>query len=113
MTVTTSPPETLEPSEPARRKRKEIDPEHDIDAVKTILWLVLSTVTVFISLWLLLQVFSVVIFNERSAKIEIVAPEALEDLRESEDVILRGGGTGMNGIPRISIEEAMEELVGR
>ncbi len=73
MTATSSPPETLEPSEPAR-KRKEIDPTHDIDAKQTILWLGISGLVVFISLWVLLQVFKVVISGERGAKIETTQP---------------------------------------
>lgn len=111
MTATTNPPETLEPSEPVR-KRKVIDPEHDIDARTTILWLGISTVTVFISLWLLLQLFKVVISDERSVKIETVEPAELKELRRSEEVLL-GPGTHANGSLRISIEEAMEKLVGR
>ena len=63
MTATSSPPETLEPSEPAR-KHEEIDPVHDIDAKQTILWLGISGLVVFISLWVLLQVFKVVVVSE-------------------------------------------------
>ena len=111
MTATSSPPETLEPSEPAR-KHEEIDPVHDIDAKQTILWLGISGLVVFISLWVLLQVFKVVISSERGAKIEATQPVELEALRRAEQAILNGG-TRPNGTSQISIEQAMEELVGR
>ncbi len=111
MTATSSPPETLEPSEPAR-KHEEIDPAHDIDAKQTILWLGVSGLVVFISLWVLLQVFKVVISSERGAKIEATQPVELEALRRAEEAILRGG-TRPGGTPQISIEQAMEELVRR
>ena len=111
MTATSSPPETLEPSEPDR-KREEIDPTHDIDAKQTILWLGISGLTVFISLWVLLQVFKVVISGERGAKIEAIQPEELEALRRAEEAILRGG-TRPDGSRQLSIEEAMHELVDR
>ncbi len=111
MTATSSPPETLEPSEPAR-KHEEIDPAHDIDAKQTILWLGISALTVFISLWVLLQVFKVVISSERGAKIEATQPVELDALRQAENVLL-SSGTRPDGSPRISIEQAMIELVGR
>ena len=104
MTATTSQPETVDPGRPAR-KRREIDPEHDIDAKKTVVWLVVWTLSIFASLWLLLQLFKVVIADVRDTKIDAVQPVDLDELRQREEAILQGG--------RMTIQEAMEELVGR
>lgn len=110
MTATTTPPEKLEPVPSPRRR--EIDPEHDIDARKTITWLIFWTVSIFASLWLLLQIFKVVLFNERQDKVEATRPISLDELRQREEALL-SEGTRADGSPRMSIEEAMQKLVGR
>lgn len=112
MTATTTPPEKLEPTPPSPRRRREIDPEHDIDAKKTLTWLIFWTISIFISLWLLLQLFKVVIFRERQDKVEATQPITLDDLRDQEEALLRGGPQA-DGSQRMSIEEAMREVVER
>ena len=111
MTATTSPPEALEPKKPGP-KPPELDPEHDIDAKTTLTWLVIWTLAIFICLWLLLQVFKVVIFEERLDKVETLEPIIIEDLHQREEAILRGG-MREDGTTGRSIRQAMEELVGR
>ena len=111
MTATTSPPEALQPKKPSPQ-RPEIDPEHDIDAKMTLTWLVAWTLAIFVCLWLLLQVFKVVMFDERLDKVETLEPIDIEELHQREEAILRGG-MREDGTPGISIQNAMEELVGR
>ena len=111
MTVTTSPPGTLEPKPPAR-KRKAIDPDHDIDAKKTIILMTVSGLTLFVSLWLLLQLFSVVIFDVRLDKIETQEPVALQELRQQEEALLSAQMRD-DGTQQMSIEQAMVALVNR
>ncbi len=109
MTVTTSPPGTLEPKPPAR-KRRPIDPDHDIDAKKTIILMTVSGLTLFVSLWLLLQLFSVVILDVRIDKIEAQEPAALQELRQQEEALHRAQMRD-DGTQQMSIEEAMRRVV--
>ncbi len=111
MTATTNPPGTHEPKPPAR-KRRAIDPDHDIDAKKTIILMTVSGLTLFVTLWLLLQLFSVVIFDVRLDKIETQAPTALQELRQQEDALLSAQMRD-DGTQQMSIEQAMEALVNR
>ena len=111
MTATTRPPEALEPKKPIPQ-RPEVDPEHDIDAKTTLTWLVVWTLAIFVCLWLLLQVFKVVLFEERLNKVETLEPIDIEELHRGEEAIL-GGGMREDGTRGISIRDAMEELVGR
>lgn len=84
-----------------------IDPVHDIDAKKTVIALVVSTVTVFVTVWLLLQWFSVVIFNQREARIGEAPTTQLDQLRQQESAELSGGEG------RISLPDAMQKYVQR
>jgi hypothetical protein len=61
-----------------------IDPENDIQAKTTVIWLTASTIGVLLSLWLLKSFFSLAVQGERSVKIEQRAPAELEALRASE-----------------------------
>ena len=109
MTVTTSPPGTLEPKPPAR-KRRPIDPDHDIGAKKTIILMTVSGLTLFVSLWLLLQLFSVVILDVRIDKIEAQEPAALQELHQQEEALL-SAQMREDGTQQMSIEEAMRRVV--
>ena len=111
MTATTSPTGTLEPKPPAR-KRKAIDPDHDIDARKTIILGIVSGLSLFVTLWLLLQLFSVVIFDVRGDKIETQEPEALQELRQQEEALLSAQMRD-DGTQQMSIEEAMKRVVDK
>ena len=78
------------------------DPDHDIDAKKTVAWLVASTVFVFVSVWILHGVFSQVMFQEHRRKVELAPNDQREELRQHEDEALSKGG---------GIEQSMREYV--
>ena len=74
--------------------------------------MVIWTLAIFVCLWLLLQVFKVVIFEERLDKLETLEPIDIQQLHQGEQAIL-GGGMREDGTRGMSIRDAMEELVGR
>lgn len=85
------------------------DPEHDINAPLTVFWLILSTVVVFGSVYLLYVFFSFAIQDERASKIENPTSgyQQVQQLRDLESEAL-GAGEG-----RRSIQDAMERLADR
>jgi hypothetical protein len=78
------------------------DPDHDIDAKKTVTWLLASTVFVFASVWVLWIVFGQVIFQEHRDKVELAPRAQLEELREQERQALSQNG---------GIEQSMRDYV--
>ena len=86
---------------------RDIDPDHDIDAKKTVIALVLSAIGVFVSVYLLFQLFTVVIFDVRVEKVEQSPTPQLDQIRQHEAQAL-GAGNG-----RISIEDSIQELVDK
>lgn len=84
------------------------DPEHDINARATVVWVLAWTVILFVGLWVMLQLFDAVLFTEREAKIGTLAPTERQQLLEQERVIL--SGQWEEGAPRKSIEEVMREM---
>lgn len=81
------------------------DPAHDIDGRKTWTWLLGCTVGVFITVWLLDQVFTHVVQDQRVKVIEQTPTRQLDELRAQEaDALSAGEG-------RIAIDEAIEKYL--
>lgn len=87
------------------------DPEHDIDAKKTVLWLVFWTIAIFVCMWLLLQFFLYLVEGERTRKINEVVPEAVQRLRAQELTDLTTTGESPYGVRRLTLEQAMQRYV--
>jgi flagellar basal body-associated protein FliL len=84
------------------------DPENDIDGKTTIFWLVLSTIVVFASVYLLYVFFAFAIQDERAAKLENPeVPAPVQQLRAQEAQSLSAGEG------RVSIDEAIQKLADR
>jgi len=66
-----------------------IDPEHDMDAKVTIMWLTASFVFVVICLLVLFQSFGLAVANQRGRKVEQLPTVELRDLRAVEDYYLK------------------------
>lgn len=87
-----------------------IDPLHDIDGKRTMIWVIVFVVVVFGSMWLLAVGFAFVLEQEHQVKIydretvELNALHAVEtqELNKTEDL--------GDGKQRISIDEAMRRL---
>ena len=84
-----------------------IDPTNEIDAKTTTIVLVISTIFVFGTVWILSYIFAEVMFQERVERVEQAPTEQLEALRLEEAEML-GAGNG-----RISIEDSMKELTNK
>jgi len=89
------------------------DPLHDINAKKTITWLVAWAVALFLGIWVMTQLFHFMVQGERHRKVaesqKDFGPLAQEmsKLREQTKKEL-GGEDG-----HMSIEDAMQELLKR
>ena len=86
-----------------------IDPDHDIDAKKTIIVLGVSTAFVFGSVWLLYLIFSIVIHEQRISRVEQAPTSQVDELRAYEADMLRAGDEPK----RKSIEDSIRELTTR
>jgi hypothetical protein len=67
-----------------------IDPENDIDARKTVAWLVIGLVFVVVTVGALSQWFVFAVMRQRTEKIDLVPARELHELRSAEDHFLRG-----------------------
>ena len=86
----TTTPESTGKLDPAAGQMPEaIDPERDIDAKKTVIWLVTALVFVIVSLWILLIVFKLSLFDAEREKIELRPAIELRQLRSQEDYWLK------------------------
>ncbi|MHC5066058.1 MAG: hypothetical protein ACYTG5_19020 [Planctomycetota bacterium] len=109
-TATPAQPAEQVAPEPAK-KPADLDPTHDIDSLKTSLALIISGVVVFITMWLLYHLFSFVMFEVREGKVREAPTNQLNQLRTYEATML-DAGEASEGMPaRMSIEQAMEEIV--
>ena len=102
---------TLVEGEPLGFSDPAHDPEHDIDAKKTVLWLVFWTIAIFACMWLLLQFFLYLVEGERTRKINDVVPEAVQRLRAQEQADLTTTGESPYGVRRLTLEDAMQRYV--
>ena len=81
------------------------DPAHDINTKKTVTLLVVWTAALFLSIWLMVQLFYFMVRGERERKVAQPESVELQQLREREKLELEGKDGYM------SIEQAMEELL--
>ena len=83
------------------------DPAHDIDAPRTVFWLVVCSIAFFVMFYLLFVFFSFAIHEERGRKVEAAGTPALDKLRAEEAKVLGGEEGGS------SIDTAIERLAER
>jgi nitric oxide reductase large subunit len=79
------------------------DPEHDIDAKSTSIWVLVSAIVLFLSLYFMLPMFDVVMTAERDRKINQAPTLELDAARATEEQFLHG--------PKKTIEQVMQEMV--
>jgi beta-lactamase regulating signal transducer with metallopeptidase domain len=82
-----------------------LDPEHDIDARSATLWVVLGTIVLFISLWMMLPIFERVQDEERMRKINTQQSEELINVLEAQQQFLDGANP-----TKKSISQSIKEL---
>lgn len=66
------------------------DPEHDIDARSATIWVLVGTVVLFFSLWLMIPIFIRVQEQERETKIYAAPTQELNTVLQGEQAFLRG-----------------------
>src|SRR5262245_34176981 len=81
------------------------DPEHDIDAKSTAIWVTVSAIVLFVSLYFMLSLFDVVLTTERNRKINNLPTTELGELVGSERAYLRGENSSKK-----TIEQVMQEM---
>ncbi|MEZ5966569.1 MAG: hypothetical protein R3F56_22220 [Planctomycetota bacterium] len=87
-----------------------IDPLHDIDGTKTLVWVSVFVILVFGGVWLLGGSFGYFLDQEQKEKVWDREPTELKALRAQEDDQLHKQEDLGGGKQRISIEEAMRRL---
>ena len=83
------------------------DPEHDIDAKSASIWVIGSTIVLFVALYFLLPLFDLVLTTERDRKINNLPAVELQDTVAKEKDFL-SGKTSRSKKP---IEQVMKEMV--
>ena len=91
----------------ASHKAEPVDPEHDIDAKSTTIWVVASSIVLFIGLYFMLPLFDLVLQVERTRKIDSRPAIEKQDVLEAERQFLRGEESST----KKSIEQVMAEMV--
>ena len=86
-----------------------IDPERDIDARSTTIWVIVSAVALFVCLYFMLPLFDAVLRTELDRKIEHLPALELSDVREVESSFLHGE----EARSKKTIEQVMREMVPR
>lgn len=83
-----------------------LDPEHDIDAKSTTIWVVASSIVLFIGLYFLLPLFDAVLQRERARKIDTLPATEKLDVLEAERAFL----SGEDSQSKKTIEQVMQEM---
>lgn len=81
------------------------DPENDINAKSATMWVIGGTVVLFLSLWVMLPIFSRVLEIERESKVYKAENKELAEVRAREDKFLHGGP--------VKIEDVVKKLAGK
>lgn len=81
------------------------DPENDIDARSATIWVVVGSILLFLSLWIMLPIFIRVQDEERKRKIDEVPTTELNELFEVERAFLAGQNP-----TKKTIDQAMKDL---
>jgi beta-lactamase regulating signal transducer with metallopeptidase domain len=82
------------------------DPENDIDARSSTLWVVGGTIVTFLCLWIMLPIFQRVQEEERRRKVDLLAPTERLDVMEVQREFLGGANPKSR-----KIEQAMQDVV--
>ena len=82
-----------------------LDPENDIDAKSATIWVLVGTVVLFLSLWVMVPIFVRVQEAERQTKIYEAENVELGKVRAREDQFLRGGP--------VKIDDVVKKLAGK
>lgn len=109
MTATHDTPRTGHGNPGVTHRPEPIDPERDIDAKSTAIWVLGSTAVLFVSLYLMLIVFDRVLGRERGQKIDELPALELEEVLAAERAFLSGEQSPSGK----SIEQVMREMAGR
>lgn len=67
-----------------------LDPENDIDAKSSMVWVLGGTIVLFLSLWVMLPIFTRVQDRERQRKVDQVPAEELHAVQEAQAEFLGG-----------------------
>lgn len=67
-----------------------LDPENDIDARSATIWVLAGTVVLFLSLWVMLPIFTRVQDEERKRKVDAVPAQEFESLLATQRQFLEG-----------------------
>lgn len=97
-------------SQPGSDTPPPVDPLHDIDGSKTLVWSIFFIVLVFGGMWLLSASFSYFLDQEHRVKIFDREPTELKALRVIEEAELKKTQDLGGGKARLSIEESMKRL---
>jgi hypothetical protein len=84
------------------------DPENDIDAKSATIWVLVGTVVLFLSLWVMVPIFTRVNEAEREGKIYSVKNVELEDVLDSENQFLNGANP-----TKRTIEQVLKQMAGK
>lgn len=90
METATKAPEPTEGVPDSVHRIEPIDPERDMNAKATTIWLVSLALGLFLSLWLLAELFFFVLHGEMKKKVELLPPSERETLRSQENQDLQG-----------------------
>jgi len=114
MTTTNDPPHALpethgnsSTASPARPEPN--DPEHDIDARSTTIWVILSTLVLYAALYFMVPVFDRVMTEERIKKINERPALEFDEVWEAEEAFLNGELSDS----KKTIEQIMVEMVNK
>lgn len=83
-----------------------LDPENDIDAKSTAIWVLASTVVLFVSLYFMLPLFDEVLQTERYKKIDERPALELDEVLEEENSFLNGDLNSAH----TTIDQVMENM---
>ena len=110
MTTTNDPPhaapETHDSPSGAPRPQP-VDPENDIDARTTTIWVIASTLVLYASLYFMVPVFDRVMNEERREKVNELPPVQYEEIWTTEQEFLNGEMSDS----KKTIDDIMKEMV--
>lgn len=75
-----------------------LDPENDIDARSATLWVVLGAIVLFISLWLMVPMFTIIQHKELERKVEKAPTEERHNVFAAEEEFLDGANASKKKI---------------
>lgn len=87
---------------------KPLDPEHDIDAKSSTIWVLGGTVVLFISLWVMLPIFTRVLDEERRKKVDELPNTELIEILDAQHKFLDGQNP-----TKKKLDQAMRAAVGK